>query len=155
MIFIILKFVGNNLCHAQGWQFALLLIRSKSLILKSNLTKKRATWVIRSWLERITLKKQAICLKKFLFFYVFHCFSPFYAQELIIAPDALSLFLKERRTRRYLQKSTCERFTLLKEQIALSLTKNEQFAWKTKEWIPTLVILKFVGPDLLHYEFFW
>ena len=62
------------------------------------------------------------------FLYVFHCFSPFYAQELIIAPDALSLFLKERRTRRYLQKSTCERFTLLKEQIALSLTKNEQFA---------------------------
>ena len=77
MIFIILKFVGNNLCHAQGWQFALLLIRSKSLILKSNLTKKRATWVIPSWLERITLKKQAICLKKFLFFVCFSLLFPF------------------------------------------------------------------------------
>ena len=70
---------------------------------------KRATWVIRSF----ALKKRAICSKNsyfLMFLTVFHCFSPFYAQEWI---DPIAL-----------------------HSGALSLTKNKQFSRKTKEQIP-------------------
>ena len=77
---------------------------------------------------------------------VFHCFSHLYAQEQI-APIALrsvalykratvsdslpSIFTKERR----------ERIAIGKEQNAISLTKNERFARKSKSKFPTLAFI--------------
>ena len=73
---------------------------------------------------RIAVKKQVICSKNVNFFLcltVFHCFSPFYAQEqsASFTLRSVTLFSKER-------------FAL----IALSLTKKERFAQKNKMRIP-------------------
>ena len=97
----------------------------------------------------INLKKSN-SLKKNVFLYVFHCFSPFMPKSeslltLFALPRSLlksnwsdfllSLFTKERswanRSRCSLQKSDCEQFA----PVALLLTKNERFTRKTKEQI--------------------
>ena len=97
-----------------------------------------------------------------MFFSVFHCLPPFYAQEWIM-PIALcsSLLTKEQpwanRSYHSLQKSNLKWFALVvydkratgairsfHEQITLSLTKNKQFAQKNNEWIrnPCIAVLE-------------
>ena len=121
------NYLQSNTHIFQGWEFALLLFRSslfrsKSLSLKSDsLT--------------VALKQRAIHSTKFvvftMFLTVFQCFSIFMPKsESLPLLFALSLFTKERR----------ERFSLGKERFSISLTKNEQFARKSKS--------EFHNPDI-------
>ena len=66
--------------------------------------KKRATWVIHLWFERITLKYKQFTRKSSYFSYVltsFHCFSSFFIfmSESLLLLFAHLLFFKERRER--------------------------------------------------------
>ena len=92
--------------------------------------------------KRIDLKKQAIRSKKFVFLYVFHCFSPFYAQVGIL-PVALPS----------LQKSNRERFAVFQERITLSLFFKSELRFRSfsrvnrsfalfREWIALSLFFK-------------
>ena len=121
--------------------------------------KKRATWVIHLWFERITLKYKQFTRKSSYFSYVltsFHCFSSFFlflwvnlscCSSLIcsfLKSDGsellLLLFTKERmwgnRSGHSWQKKAIVAFALFHGQIAHSLTKNERFDQKIYEQLP-------------------
>ena len=109
--------------------------------------------MIRSWIERITLKKQAI-RKKTYFLYVFDSVPPFYAKERIATIALRSVAVYKRVTLSDLLPSLMtkewrERFALFHERVALSLTKNEQFARETNERIPN----PFKNPDRPQYAY--
>ena len=120
--------------------------------------KKRATWVIHLWFERITLKYKQFTRKSSYFSYVltsFHCFSSFFIfmSESLLLLFAHLLFFKEWRERiapaaiykratvreslrSLMTKKAIVAFALFHGQIAHSLTKNERFDQKIYEQLP-------------------
>ena len=117
--------------------------------------------MIRSWIERITRKKHAIRTKTY-FLYVFDSFPPFYAKERIATIALRSVAVYKRVSLSDLLPSLMtkewrERFALFHEQIALSLTNNEQIAQKTdSQPFPkgdiTVDMMNMVGKFTLHYN---
>ena len=125
----------------QGWEFTLLLIRSKSLILKSDREQfahvvlyKRANRCHRSLkysnlsdslaIQVNRSQKTSDWLEKFVFYACFWLFSPFYVQKQI-APVAHSLFFKER-LERFAPVVLYKRTTVSDLRITLSLTKTSE-----------------------------
>ena len=124
----------------QGWELAFSLFHSKSLFRSKSLFLKELPWAICS---RRSLKKsdtsESLFKKEWLFMihsqknsYFSHCLWQFMIAFPLFMPKSESLFTKEQ--------PWVNRFLRSLQKSSLLLTKNERFAWKTKEQIPNPVL---------------